>query len=814
MANNKFICIHGHYYQPPRENAWLEAIEKQDSATPFHDWNERINFECYAPNTAARILESDHNIIKINNNYAQISFNFGPTLLSWLKKEDEDTHRAIIDADRQSARHFNGHGSAIAQVYNHIIMPLANERDKDTQIIWGIKEFESQFQRTPKGMWLAETAADTDTLEALVRHGIEYTILAPRQAQAFKRISDNEWTPLNDSGIDPRRPYRCFLPSGKHIDLFFYDGNVAQDVAFKGLLNDGKAFAQRLLNIFDDDDRPQLVHIATDGESYGHHHHHGEMALADCLNYIKQDSSANLINYAAYLEKFPPEYEVKIHENSSWSCVHGVERWRSNCGCNTGGNAGWSQNWRGPLRALLNWLRDELVPIYEKEISQFLLDPWKARNNYIDVILDRDIDNIHRFIQHNAKRSLTENEVTTVLRLMEMQRNAQLMFTSCAWFFDEVSGLETNQVLQYALRAIDYAKQVADVDLHPAFLEKLKAVPSNVYDNGAVSYEKEIIPTRLGLERVGMHYAIASLFEEDPNDLSLFNYKATNTSFDRNIAGNYRFITGQTIVQSKITLSKKAFSFAVLYLGQQNIIGNISTDLSKEGFLEAQRVLKEEFLGTDLGRVIGSMQSYFKSDKFSIYHLFRDEKRHILKQITEKSLHQVEHGFREIYDDNYQLMTGMLKSNIPLPIAYKGAIQHIVNTDLHRFFEQDILKIADLKRLAKEISIWKLEIADAQTLKFTAGERIFYEIRKINHAAIPSKQIRMLVEIVQIFNNLGLELDIWKSQNHYFSLLEDFLIRARTFPNEEWKSTFLELGKLLKVNTTRLNTVETLNIFK
>jgi len=811
VKDNKFICIHGHFYQPPRENAWLESIEKQDSATPFHDWNERINYECYAPNTAARILDKDSNIININNNYTQISFNFGPTLLSWMEKADPDAYQAIIDGDRHSQALFGGEGSGIAQVYNHIIMPLANQRDKDTQIIWGIKEFVRRFNRQPKGMWLAETAADTLTLESLVKHGIEYTILAPRQAKSFRKIGENNWNDLAHSGIDPRRPYRCFLPSGKHIDLFFYDGNVAQDVAFRGLLNNGKGFAQRLLNIFDEDDIPQIVHIATDGESYGHHHHHGEMALADCLNHIKESGVATLTNYSEYLAKFPPRHEVQIHENSSWSCVHGVERWRSNCGCNTGGNPSWNQNWRQPLREVLDWLRDELIPIYEKEAAKYLSNPWKARDNYIDVILNRDVNNIHDFIQQNAKQKLEEAEVTTVLRIMEMQRNALLMFTSCAWFFDEISGIEVNQVLQYALRAISYAEQVSGIDLHPEFIKKLEQTPSNVYENGAVSYKNVILPTRLSLERVGMHYAIASLFEKNPDHLSLFNYTAVNHAFDRVVAGNYRLVIGKTTVQSKITLSKKDFSFAVLYLGQQNIIGNLSTQMSLEQFREMQRVLKEEFKSTDLGRVIGSMQSFFLSEKFSIWHLFRDEKRKILKRITEKSLKQVEHGFREIYDDNYQLMSGMVASDIPLPDAYKSAINHVVNTDLQNFFDQEILKVSDLKRLASEITKWKLDIADSQGLRFSAGERIFYEIRKIDYLAIPKEQIQMLVDIIKIFNDLDLELDVWKSQNYFFLLLKDFLSGKRTFPDEDWKTAFINLGRLLDVRVDSLKAVKTMS---
>ena len=809
--DNKFICIHGHFYQPPRENAWLETIEKQDSAAPFHDWNERINYECYAPNTAARILDKDSNIININNNYAQISFNFGPTLLSWMQKEDPDAYEAIIRADKHSTASFNGAGSGIAQVYNHIIMPLANQRDKDTQIIWGIKEFASRFNRQPKGMWLAETAADTATLEALVKQGIQYTILAPRQAKAFKKIGESTWNYLEHSGIDPRRPYRCFLPSGKHIDLFFYDGNVAQDVAFRGLLNDGKGFAKRLLDIFDDDDIPQIVHIATDGESYGHHHNHGEMALADCLNHIKESGIAKLTNYSEYLDKFPPRYEAQIHENSSWSCVHGVERWRSNCGCNTGGHPSWSQNWRKPLRELLDWLRDQLIPIYEEEAAKYLNNPWEARDNYIAIILDRKLDNIHRFIQQNAKRQLEEAEITHVLRLMEMQRNALLMFTSCAWFFDEISGIEVDQVLQYALRAISYANQVSGKNLHPEFERKLEQVPSNVHENGAVSYKKNVRPTRLTLERVGMHYAIASLFEENPDNLSLFNYKAFNHAFEKEVAGNYRLVIGRTTVQSRITLSKKDFSFAVLYLGQQNIIGNLSTTMSIEEFQEMQTVLRRQFKSTDLGRVIGSMQSFFDSEKFSIWHLFRDEKRKILKQVTDKSLKQIEHGFREIFDDNYQLMSGMVASDIPLPDAYKSAINHIVNTDLQNFFDQEILKVSDLKHLANEITKWKLDITDAQGLRFSAGERVFYEIRKIDYLAIPKEQIQMLVDIIDIFNELNLELDIWKSQNYFFLLLKDFLSGKRTFPNEEWKAVFLNLGRLLHVRVDPLESVSILS---
>jgi alpha-amylase/alpha-mannosidase (GH57 family) len=382
----KYICIHGHFYQPPRENAWLEVIEVQDSAHPYHDWNERISSECYAPNVASRILEQG--IIKdIVNNYSKISFNFGPTLLSWMENYDTDTYEAILEADKESSKKFSGHGSAIAQVYNHMIMPLSNKRDKETQIIWGIRDFEYRFARKPEGMWLAESAVDMESLELLAAYGIKFTILAPRQAKSFKKIGDTSWNELTDSSIDTRRSYQYTLPSGKTIILFFYHGDIAQSVAFNGLLNDGQKFADSLLGAFDQDgDEPQLVHIATDGETYGHHHKHGDMALAFCLDYIDEHKHANITNYAEFITKVEPAYEVQIHENSSWSCVHGVERWRNDCGCNSGGKPNWNQQWRKPLREALDWLRDKLNEIYEREASQVLKDPWEARNEYINVI--------------------------------------------------------------------------------------------------------------------------------------------------------------------------------------------------------------------------------------------------------------------------------------------------------------------------------------------------------------------------------------------------------------------------------------------
>ena len=351
----RYICIHGHFYQPPRENPWLEAVEVQDSAAPYHDWNERINRECYAPNTRSRFVDSSGRIINLLNNYAWMSFNFGPTLLSWMETEAPQVLQGIIEGDKLSRERRHGHGNALAQVYNHLIMPLASERDKHTQVLWGIADFRRRFGHDPEGMWLPETAVDLASLEALAAAGIRFTILSPAQAKRWRKLGDNgdkDW-PAANGGIDPSRAYLCRLPSGKSISLFFYDGNVSRNVAFDRLLDRGEKFLERLREGFDDS-RPhaQLMHIATDGESYGHHHPHGDMALAYVHFKINGDPDIKLTNYGEFLELHPPEWEVEIHENSSWSCGHGIERWRSNCGCGMG--RGWHQEWRGPLRQALD----------------------------------------------------------------------------------------------------------------------------------------------------------------------------------------------------------------------------------------------------------------------------------------------------------------------------------------------------------------------------------------------------------------------------------------------------------------------------
>ena len=798
MRPNKYVCIHGHFYQPPRESAWIEIIELQDSAAPFHDWNERINFECYAPNTAARILDDKGFITKISNNYAQISFNFGPTLLSWLEEADPETYQSVLDADKQSMERFSGHGNAIAQAYNHLIMPLANERDKVTQVYWGIADFEHRFGRKPEGMWLPETAADTATLEVLAGQGIKFTILAPRQAKAFRKIGTEDWTPLSES-VDPRRSYLCKLPSGKKIVLFFYDGNIAKDVAFQGLLNSGHRFAERIVSALDKSDTPQLAQIATDGESYGHHHQWGEMALAHCLGLVEENGWATVTNYSEFLALFPPEYEAMIHENSSWSCVHGVERWRSDCGCNNGGHPDWNQAWRGPLREALDWLRDTLLPVFEKEGSKLVHDIWEARNDYISVILDRSKDSVDNFIKKHAVKPLGKAEKINLLRQLEIQRQCMLMYTSCAWFFSEISGIETNQVLQYALRATYHHYNATGESLVKEFIKRLEKAPSNVYKNGADSFQKNVMPTQMTLTGVGMHYAASSIFNDYEDTAEFLHYKVQNEVFERIPAGFQRLALGRTTVISNLTHSEKYFSFAVLYLGQQNMIGSISLEMSRKQFDKLSGDMVDAFRSANLGDVINLLQT-FGTEKFSFKNLFKDEKRKIYQEILEKSFPPVETVIKDYYEDNYQLMSGMVKSDIPVTEGWKGITQFVINRQLHQFFDNGKLIVRELQFLASEFTRWSVYITDLQRLNLSAGERIFIELKKINENEEGQEGLKKLAGILESLSLLGIRPELWKSQNLYYQMALRLRESGWKGVDKNWKTAFLKFGMLLKVN--------------
>ena len=795
--NNKFICIHGHFYQPPRENAWLEVIEVQDSAHPYHDWNERITAECYEPNATSRILDADQVIRNIINNYSKISFNFGPTLLSWMEVYARETYLAVLEADKESMKRFGGYGSAMAQVYNHMIMPLSNARDKETQIIWGIRDFESRFGRRPDGMWLAETAVDIETLEALAANRIQFTVLAPRQAKAIRKIGETKWNDANDRTVNTKRAYRCNLPSGKSISLFFYDGDISQAIAFNGLLNDGKRFADNLLNALDrGTEESQLVHVATDGETYGHHHKHGDMALAFCLDHIEKDERVTLTNYAQFLALAPPEFEAQIIENSSWSCVHGIERWRSDCGCNSGGHAGWTQQWRKPLRDSLDWLRDAVAEVFEREGAKILRDPWAARNDYVTVVLQRNELTTEKFLKTHARE---DAQASRVFRLMEMQRHSMLMYTSCGWFFDEVSGIETTQIMQYACRVVQLANQTNEVDYEAEFLKRLELAPSNVpvHKNAALVYEKFVLPSRINLKRVGMHFAVSSIFEDEPESLTIFNYSTSSESFVKKAAGEQKLVLGITTVKSLVTRSEKKFVFAVIHLGKHNIIGNISLDMEVDDFAGMQFRMIKAFEEGRLGDVIGTMQMYFGPEKYTIWQLFSDEKRKILDLISQESMAELESSLRKSYNSDYQLITALSNNGIPIPNAYKTTFEYILNADLINILKSDKINIKEMERISGELVRWSLKIEDVGKLSRLAGDSILRELNRISNERENVKRIQRLNRMFPLLEKFNLDPNLHKSQNLYFQISKEEQKKENVLP--EWHEQFILLGENLGV---------------
>ncbi|HEX3034111.1 MAG TPA: DUF3536 domain-containing protein [Thermodesulfobacteriota bacterium] len=804
---DKYICIHGHFYQPPRENPWLEEIEQQDSAYPYHDWNDRINAECYAKNGASRILDPEGKIIDIVNNYTKISFNFGPTLLAWMENKSPDVYRAILDADRESQKNFGGHGSALAQAYNHMIMPLANRRDKYTQVQWGIQDFERRFGRKPEGMWLPETAADLETLEILAELGIKFTILAPYQASRVRRMGGRIWRDVSGGRIDPTMAYELRLPSGRKINLFFYDGPISRAVAFEGLLTKGEDFAHRILGAFREErDWYEIVHIATDGETYGHHHRFGDMGLAYAIHYIESNNLAQLTNYGQYLEMYPPTHRVEIFENTSWSCAHGIERWRSDCGCNSGGYRGWNQSWRAPLRESLDWLRDSVAPLYEDKGKQFFKDPWQARNDYIQVVLDRSPKNIGQFLERNAARNISDAERTTSLKLLEIQRHAMLMYMSCGWFFNELSGIETVQVIQYAGRVIQLAEGLFGDSFEARFLEQLKQAKSNIpeHRDGAVIYEKFVKPAMVDWEKVTAHYAVSSLFEDYAEKTMIYCYTADLE--DRRIfeAGKSKLLMGRVKMTSEITHDSNDITFGVLHFGDHNIHGGVREFMGDEAYEFTVRELSETFKRADFGEVISLLDRHFGESTYSVRSLFRDEQRKVLNLLLQSTLEDAEAIYRQLYERNTPMMRFLTSLRISSPKAFYSAAEFVLNSNLRRAFENGEFDTERIGNLMEEVRLQGITL-DTATLEYALRGTIE---RLANLFFVNPGDIQVLEKLntaVSVACSMPFEVNLWEPQNRYYEVLKklypDFQRKAERGDENArtWIRHFVSLGENLSI---------------
>jgi hypothetical protein len=706
-------------------------------------------------------------------------------------------------------------------------MPLACRRDKITQIRWGIEDFCFRFGRNPEGMWLAETAVDNETLDILAEHGIRFTILAPYQARFMRRIGGEEWVDVTGGRIDPTRPYLHTTSSGRTINIFFYDGPISRAVAFEGLLNNGEVFAQRLLTAYSPlRDWDELAHIATDGESYGHHHRYGEMALAYALDHIQEKDLARITNYGEFLETHPPTHEVEIYENTAWSCAHGVGRWRENCGCNSGGRPGWSQDWRGPLRDALDWLRDYVNPRYEEAMAPYVTDPWEARDAYIEVVLDRSPQVREQFLSARAKRDLKEKDKVEVWKLLELQRHAMLMYTSCGWFFDELSGIETVQVIQYAGRVVQLAQelfedtdrpgilyagkglllQTEDEGIEAQFLQRLSLAKSNVpeHGDGARIYESFVKPAFVDLRKVGAHYAISSVFHPYPEDARIYCYSVRRLDFKSFDTGRLRMVLGRARFTSDITQESGHLTFGVLHFGDHNLHGGVR---EYRGGHEYERLVLEAtqaFSRADIPEIIRAFDRGFGTDTYSLKSLFRDEQRNILSRILVSTLDEAETVYRQLYEHHAPLMRFLADLKTPLPKAFRTTAEYALNSHLRRAFSSDELDLGRVRSLLEEARIGGVDL-DATTLEFTLRKTIEKLADRVRQNPTDGSELNALRQAIDLLQDLPFAVALWAVQNVCYDLLQEYYpgMMERTADGDEaaelWVSDFCVIATRLSL---------------
>ena len=755
-------------------------------------------------------------LIKNVNNYEYMSYNFGPTLLSWMEQFAPLTYERIIKADIESISEHNGHGNAIAQVYNHIIMPLANEHDKETQIKWGIRDFEYRFGRKPEGMWLAETAVDDDTLRILEANGIKFTILSPYQADKFKKKGDKEWTDVSWGNIDPARSYKYNIKSapGKSIDLFFYDGAISRSVAFDELLKDGNKFIKRLKEgVSDCRDFPQIVNIATDGESYGHHTKFGDMALAYVLKVKAKDEGFKITNYAEYLEKYRSDCEVEIKQASSWSCFHGVGRWKEDCGCSTGGHPGWNQKWRKPLREALDYLRDELVIIFEQEGPKYFDNVWEVRNKYIDVILDRNEMNVKKFQQENFKPDLSDEQKVHAMELLEIQRQAMLMYTSCGWFFSEISGIETVQIMKYAARAMQLATKFSNKDLETHFLEILSDAKSNIPEHGTGKdiFERFVKPSIVTTKQIASLWALSSLYQDFEDEESVYCYTIKKEAYKKVQKGSSTFVVGHIEIQSKITLQKSNVMFALMQYSGGDFHCAIKEYSDDFEFNKIKTNLIKTFLMNPLTEIIRAMDECFGKEYFTLKDIFIEERRKILQILLKGKLEKFSQTYQVMYDEGkgsiYHLQGLGLKIPDEFKISAAYALSHKFNDIVVHsggFLDEDSIQQAtDLNYEAKKIDI-QLDKTPSNKI---FSKKILQNINRLVHS-FEIQQADVLLEIFDNINKLELQIDISEAQNIYFSkiyhkigdIIESGTATKRS-SNKKFIEMLLEIGENLNINT-------------
>lgn len=786
------FVFHGHFYQPPRENPWTDEVEREPSARPYHDWNERIDAECYAANAAARIHDERGRILRIANNYERISFNFGPTLLKWMEKHDPLTLRRLVEADARSARANGGHGNAIAQCYNHIILALADAHDRRTQIKWGMAEFAHRFGRRPESLWLAETAANHDVLEQVIEEGLTYVILAPLQAGWVRAKSAEAWHDVRGGRVDPSRPYRYLHRdgSGRSVAVFFYDGPLAQSVSFGGALDDGKNLAHRAGHAIDGG-RPhaQLVHLAVDGETAGHHVGFGNLALAWALEKEIPAQGFRVTNYGAFLAEHPATWEVRLDEGpfgegTSWSCAHGVGRWIRDCSCRIDPGAPTQQIWRGPLRRALDKVRDGGRAFFLQEADGLLRDPWAARDDYVELLLDDDPARRHAFFERHATRPLEDEEWRRVLGLLEMQHQCQLMYTSCGWFFDDIGGIETVQILRYAARALELWEQLGGTSCRDAFEAELAKARSNdpQRGSGADILRRDALAVRVSAERIVAHLAMGALLDPPPVSGRIALHRFERHAFHLRERGDTRLVTGHFTLEHARTARRADLQVVMLHTGGLEFVTMVAP-YDAASFEATQERLHRAFEDDDPKALRHEVSTLAGALRFGAEDLLESGRQDLLSVIFQEVLDRFSQAYSDLYEENRDLLRSLHALGMELPEELRAA----TNFTLRKQFEREFLEHADAtdpKAHARAVKVVRDALARDVRLDSPVArrhlERMLVERVGALGAAATSRDASMLEPVVHQIEDLlstadamQLRLEVGAAQIAFYDALMD-----------------------------------------
>lgn len=752
------VVIHAHFYQPAREDPWLGAVPPEPSASPWRDWNQRITAECYAPNASARLLGDDGRIRRIVNNYRSLSFNVGPTLHAWLAVHRPEIEARIRESDR---------GNAISQAYHHIILPLAPDRDVRTQVLWGAADFRFRFGRDAEGMWLPEMAVDLRSLDEMSRAGIRFVLLSPHQCAAVRPPGGTWRDTPKGARLDATRPYRVDLPSGRTIAVFFHQDFLSREMAFGTLLDNGDRFAESLLKNLPDDGEDRILTVATDGETFGHHHRFGEMALARAFDVLSRIPGVQVMGPGDFLKSSPPTWEARIHENTSWSCPHGVERWRFDCGCRTGSEPGWNQRWREPLRKALDRLRDALDERYERECRRLALDPWELRN--ASVALSLDAEQAQHWVRENLG-NLGDTDRTALLCLLESQRLRMAMYTSCAWFFNDIAGLETRLVLGFALRALELGGGGLDSAVGKRFLEDLSAARGNRqdYPDGKVVLEKTVLPKSRRLEDIAASSAILGWKG------SFFAYEVSRTEQVLK-GGELSLRLGEMAVTDRRTGRSWRGFHAVLSAGGLDDTCRLSVNGSND-----RETLRQKFFRGSLEQLTGFLEQAFPLGPWGMDSLPPEQRDGLARARSRKAELDCLRKAMEILDDHRRLIVQLHAIGAPLPPFLASAASFSVQETL----DEAVRNAPGALELLQADSLLETILEDAHSMGLKPelsllAPRLVQELAQLFREAAEQRSAVPLEKVLKALeraDSLSIDLPLPPLQESFWEVLvrEDF----------------------------------------